>query len=201
VVPAGKRVGRCTDNVPNDGVDTTLVRCSPGPSPLPLTDNGNLRWGDPGPDCAIRNFGPQARPDLNCDGIEDFTIDTNADGTADAIGDSCLYYTEANSVDLDPSPTVNTMNRNNAGRADECECGDSNRDGLITVADIVDINAKIFNPPAQGTPAQGNADLSAPLSDTNEDGLFNVSDIVAVNLDIFSPQQTSRCGRAPVIGQ
>jgi hypothetical protein len=201
VVPAGRRIGRCTDTVPGDGIDTTQVRCSPGPSPLPLTANGNLRWGDPGPDCAVRNFGPQLRPDVNCDGIEDPTIDTNADGIADQIGDSCQYYTEINSVDLDPSPTVNTMNRNNAGRADECECGDSNRDGLITVADIVDINTKIFNPPGQGTPAQGNADLSAPLSDTNEDGLFNVSDIVAVNIDIFSALQTSRCGRAPVIGE
>jgi hypothetical protein len=202
VVPAGKRIGRCTDSVPGDGVDTTLVRCSPGPSPFPLTANGNLRWGDPGPDCAIRNYGPQMRPDINCDGIEDNTIDTNGDGTADQIGDSCPYYTEINSVDLNPSPAINTFNRVGSGpRADECECGDSNRDGLVTVADIVDINAKIFTPPAPGTPAQGNADLSAPLSDTNEDGLFNVSDIVGVNIDIFSPLQTSRCGRAPIIGE
>jgi hypothetical protein len=185
VVPAGRQVGRCSV--------TTDLACSPGPSPLPLTANGNTRWGDPGPDCGVINYGVIPRPDVNCDGIEDPTIDTTVprDGIPDVIGDACPYYTETNSI----------KNTDGAKRADECKCGDSNRDGRVSVADIVDINSKIFNPPGAGTPAQGNADLAAPTSDTNEDGLVTVSDIVAVNIDIFNPLETSRCGRSPVIGE
>jgi hypothetical protein len=192
------RTGRCS-------VDTG-IRCSPGADPYPRTDHGFLKWGDPHPRIGLINFGPQARPDLDCDGFEDPTIDTNADGIADTVGDACPYYSETNSVDTDPSPTVNTYNRDavpgqNGGRANECECGDSNRDGLVNVGDIVDINTKIFNPPGAGLPGAGTANLYAPLSDANEDDAWNVSDIVAVNLDIFNAAQTSRCGRSPIIGQ
>jgi hypothetical protein len=184
-VAAGRLIGRCSV--------TDSQECSLGRSPLPLTDNGNLRWGDPGPDCAVRNYGPFPRPDLDCDGIEDPTIDTSVprDGVPDEIGDACPYYNDVNPL----------KNSDGTLRADECKCGDSNRDGTVSVSDIVDINLKIFNPPGAGTPAEGNADLAAPTSDTNEDGIITVSDIVAVNIDIFNPLDTSRCGRSPVIGE
>ncbi len=56
------------------------------------------------------------------------------------------------------------------GIGDVCECGDQNGDGLVTVADILAINASIF----------GKQPVS-PLCDTNEDALCNVADILAVN--------------------
>jgi hypothetical protein len=187
------RTGRCSVS--------TDIRCSEGPSPFPVTEHGFARWGDPHPYCELTNFGPQARPDLNCDGIEDNTIDNNADGTADAIGDSCPYYTEINSVDIDPSPAVNTFNRNNAGRANECECGDSNRDGLVDVSDLVHANTMIFNPPGNAFTAN-KANLFAPLSDANEDDHVDVSDIIAINNAIFNPlTRPSRCGRSPLFEQ
>jgi hypothetical protein len=190
--------GACDLGVTGRCSVSTDVRCSPGPSPYPETDHGNPRWGDPLPRCQISNFGPQARADLNCDGVEDPTVDTNADGIADQIGDLCAFYTETNSVDVNPSPAVNTFNADNTGRANECECGDSNRDGRVNVSDLIDINSKIFNPPTN--PFATEANLLAPLSDANEDNRINVSDLVATNLTIFVPL-SSRCGRSPVIGQ
>jgi hypothetical protein len=161
--------------------------------------------GDPGPDCSVRNFGPQVRPDLNCD------------GTNDVPQDLCPSYAELNML----------ADSDTDGRGDECQCGDANGDGNVTVADIVTTNISIFNPPAYpGTwfelEAQAggfrriltplmDANNSLPIDDTPGDpldenlnwmtgGEVNVSDIVQINIDIFNPK-TARCGRSPIAGQ
>jgi hypothetical protein len=192
--------GPCDLGVTGRCERTTNVRCSEGKSPYPFTDHGFERWSDPHPKCELANFGPQARPDVDCDGAEDPTIDTDADGDGDLVGDACPYYTESNMIDTTPGVPPNTANTDNVGRLNECSCGDANLDGTVAVQDLVVINAQIFNPPGQGTPAAGRANLAAPLSDANEDNTISVSDIIATNTEIFNPK-TSRCGRSPVINE
>jgi hypothetical protein len=163
--------------------------------------------GDPGPDCAVRNFGPHVRPDLNCDGVNDLP----------GNGDLCPSYSEVNL----------TADTNGDGRGDECQCGDANGNGDVTVSDIVATNVSIFSPPAvPGTwfeaEAQAggfrriltplmDANNSRPVDDTPGDpldenpnwqtgGEVTVSDIVQINIDLFTPK-TARCGRSPIAGQ
>jgi hypothetical protein len=145
--------------------------------------------GDPGSDCMGRNYGPAIRPDRNCDGVIDLTTDL------------CPMYNET-----DPF-----SDENGDGRGDECQCGDAtppsvsiaggvysrDRDGFVTVADLVSTNILIFNDPAAGTGADGRYRLSAPTCDSTGDSLCNVSDIVGTNLEVFSPGYTSRCFRFP----
>jgi hypothetical protein len=174
------RTDSLSDGSPNP------ARCNSWPLVLRGTPNANCsipaqygQLGDPGPACAVLNYGTHIRPDVDCD------------GNPDVAQDLCPHYSE-----VDPFANGNGDNRGN-----ECQCGDANRSGSVTVADIVQVNVQIFNPPASGTPAEGIADLSAPLSDVNDDNTVNVSDIVGVNLEIFSPGNTSRCGRSPIAGQ
>jgi hypothetical protein len=103
--------------------------------------------------------------------------DADGDGTGNAF-DNCPFFASPDLSDSDGD-----------GRGDPCECGDQSGDGRTTVADLVAINAAIFNP-GQVT----------PLCDAQGDGLCNVLDIVATNLEIFSPGNTSTCSRQPVPG-
>jgi hypothetical protein len=134
--------------------------------------------GDPGPDCAVRNYGPYFQPDLDCDGV--------LDGP-----DLCPFYSEIDQV----------SDTNGDGRGDECQCGDSNRDGVVDVSDLIQSNSFIFNDPGAGTAAEGNNRLSAPLADTNFDDELNVVDLLGTNEEIFSPGLTATCGRSPQPGQ
>jgi hypothetical protein len=139
----------------------------------PLGDNG-----DPGGDCAIRNYGKYVRPDLDCNGVDD------TDEGASPTGDLCPLYSEVNPfADADGN-----------GRGDECDCGDATADGTVDVSDILGINFQIFNPAALPTR------LTNPLADANNDlqldSNANVEDILAVNEEIFSPGLTSTCATA-----
>ncbi len=135
--------------------------------------------GDPGPDCAVRNYGPHFRPDLDCDGV--------ADGV-----DLCPSYSEIDQL----------SDTNGNGRGNECECGDATRDGLVNIGDILLINSFVFVDPGAGTTAEGNIRLSAPLADANFDDVADILDLLAVNADIFSAGGlTTTCGRSPVAGQ
>jgi hypothetical protein len=110
-----------------------------------------------------------------------FVVVGDADGDGDGIGnafDNCPFFASPDLSDSDGD-----------GRGDPCECGDQTGDGRTTVADLVAINAAIFDP-GQVT----------PLCDANGDDLCNVLDIVAANLEIFSPGNTSTCARQPIPG-
>ena len=127
-------------------------------------------WGDPGPDCSANNMGGTMRPDLDCNGIDDTMEGPNP------TGDLCPYYTETNLLgDTDGN-----------GRGDDCECGDTNRDGVVDIVDILEDNSWIFTHPGGasgctfGTPgctlyrrefglSDGYARLWLPLGDTNND--------------------------------
>jgi hypothetical protein len=92
--------------------------------------------------------------------------DADFDGTCDA-DDLCPHFAARhNLADIDED-----------GRGDECECGDANGDGRITVADLVAINDVIFG-----------RRPSRALCDANGDGLCNVNDIVAANRGIFGAE-------------
>jgi hypothetical protein len=102
--------------------------------------------------------------------------DMDCDGFTEAV-DKCRFIAGDNqSADVDGD-----------GRGNACECTDQNGDGRNTVADIVAINAAIFNPA-----------LATSLCDGNNDGLCNVSDMLAANLEIYSPGNTSTCSKQPV---
>jgi hypothetical protein len=146
--------------------------------------------GDPGPSCAIANFGSSVRPDQDCNGADD------------QVPDRCPYYSE-----LDPFADANAD-----GRGDECECGDSaplvarrdgslagRGDGRIDVSDLVATNVLIFSSPGGADWDLQNprcdSDAPAPLTPGYR-GKCTVSDIVATNAEIFSPGATARCARA-----
>jgi hypothetical protein len=57
------------------------------------------------------------------------------------------------------------------------------------VADLIAINAAIFDP-----------DLRTPLCDGNFDRRCDISDIIAANIEAFSPGNTSTCSRQPIPG-
>lgn len=125
-------------------------------------------------------------PSDNCPALANPTqANRDADGLGDAC-DRCPDFATSDNADTDGN-----------GRGNACECGDGNRDGRITVADIVSVNLRIFTPnPAIPLCGPGVAD-PCHLCDTTADNLCNVSDIVGVNLEIFSPGSTSRCARSP----
>ena len=98
------------------------------------------RDGDPQLFCRLPNFGTYARPDLDCNGIDDTAEGRCApDGFQGCLsdedcgglpciqsGDTCPYYSEE-------APFADA---NADGRGDECQCGDANQDGAITGIDI-----------------------------------------------------------------
>jgi len=75
------------------------------------------------------------------------------------------------------------------GRGDACECTDENGDGRNTTADVVAINAAIFNPA-----------LATPLCDGNDDGRCDVKDLVAAVEEIFSYSSSATCASYPAPG-
>jgi hypothetical protein len=98
--------------------------------------------------------------------------DLDCDGLANP-GDLCPYFNSQDQTDTDGN-----------GIGDVCECSDQNGDGSVTVADIVAINAAIFNPP-----------LVTPLCDGSGDRRCTVADIVSANNKIFGGE--SFCRRYP----
>ncbi len=182
-------------------------------------------WGDPGPDCAVPNFGGTIRPDFDCNGIDDTTEGANP------TGDLCPFYTETNL----------TGDTNGNGRGDSCECGDATRDGVVNIADILLANSWIFVHPGGdpgctlGTPgcttyrtepglSAGYARLWLPLADTGNDppegsaapppdpgnpqsnpfwdtgGTINIADILDMNSNIFGSLGQPSCARYPICG-
>lgn len=96
--------------------------------------------GDPQSGCAVLNLGTEARPDLDCNGVDD-TLEgrcspdgaalcsTDADcasGLCITGGDLCPYYIES-------TPFADS---NWDGRGDQCQCADFNGDGQLTGIDI-----------------------------------------------------------------
>ncbi len=111
----------------------------------------------------LENCGPVGcsdPSDLDCDGIAN-------------VLDLCPFFSSPNQTDSD-------MN----GIGNVCECGDQNGDGFVNVADILDINAAIFELQPAG-----------PLCDTNDDGLCNIADVLGVNARIFGTP--AHCARYP----
>jgi hypothetical protein len=136
--------------------------------------------GDPGPDCGVFNYGVDQRSDANCD------------GAPDAPQDKCPFLSEWNSLADSDGDCAGGVDAD--CRGDECECGDSNLDGKVTVADIVSSNLMIFG----AIPRQR-------LADANSDLQLNVSDLVATNQEIFIPDSSTcrhitsiRCGNNSV---
>jgi len=92
------------------------------------------------------------------------------------------------SSDVCPSwPDPAQRDRDGNGIGDECECGDQDGDGLVTVADLVAIDKAVFSPA-----------LATPLCDANGDALCDVADIVAANARIFG--RPALCSRRPTAG-
>jgi hypothetical protein len=106
----------------------------------------------------------QSQPDGDGDGIPDGS-------------DNCPHFENPAQVDTDQNE-----------RGDACECGDQDGNGRVNVADLIAINAAIFNPA-----------LVTALCDANNDGRCTVVDIVAANRTIFAPK-TGTCARQPVPG-
>jgi cysteine-rich repeat protein len=120
-----------------------------------------LEDGDPGPDCDVVNFGVRTRPDFDCDGVADSPDLCPLLNEFDHLADS--------DEDCDISPA--------RCRGDECECGDQNLDGSVSVTDLTAINLAIFQGPQ----------FAQELCDTNLDDRCNVSDILGANQEIFVP--------------
>jgi hypothetical protein len=140
--------------------------------------------GDPGHDCGTLNYGSDRRSDTNCDGVPDVQVDT------------CPFvseWDEAGDSDHDcPGPSC---------RGNECECGDQDGNGSVTVSDIVDTNLGIFGSVPFRRLCDGNSDLATDPSRTACD----VSDMIAANVEIFNPDSSScreitsgRCGNSVI---
>jgi cysteine-rich repeat protein len=159
-------------------------------------------FGDPGPDCTVRNYGWHWRPDLDCDGIDDTEQGRchPLGETACAVDADCPSGICVNGGDLCPlySEVDQFRDSDGDGRGDECRCGDATRDGFVDVSDILGVNTLIFNPPEFPETFR----LSAPLCETfagslAADDTCNVEDILGVNEDIFNQAITATCGRHP----
>jgi hypothetical protein len=87
--------------------------------------------------------------------------------------DNCPHWSNPDQIDSDGN-----------GIGDPCECGDQTEDGVVDVADLLAINAALFDPTR-----------ISPLCDTNEDGLCDVRDILGVNAKIFGA--AAYCSRYP----
>jgi hypothetical protein len=74
---------------------------------------------DPLPLCRVRNFGTVMRVDNNCDGVDD------------VIPDKCPYIGE-----YDPFADNSIVPD---GRGDECQCGDTDGDGILGALDATNI--------------------------------------------------------------
>jgi hypothetical protein len=99
-------------------------------------------------------------------------LDRDSDGTCDSK-DLCPDWAASSHADIDGN-----------GIGNDCECGDQDRDGRVTVRDLVEINRAIFDPKRVG-----------PLCDADDDGRCTVSDIVAANRKIFGAR--AYCSRYP----
>ncbi len=102
----------------------------------------------------------------------DVVTEHDGDGITDDV-DRCPYWAAAGQTDTDGN-----------GIGDDCECGDQSGDGRVDVADILEINAVIFD-----------IETASPLCDTNDDDLCNVADILGVNARIFGAP--AHCARYP----
>jgi hypothetical protein len=98
--------------------------------------------------------------------------DLDCDGLANGV-DLCPYFNSQDQTDTDGN-----------GIGDVCECSDQSGDGVVTVADIVEINRAIFTP-----------SLVTPLCDGDHDRKCTVGDIVSANVKIFGG--ASYCRRYP----
>jgi hypothetical protein len=161
----GSRPANLGSNLPNPdscGSTQTVLRGTPNQYCSIIEEYAQA--GDPGPRCEVWTFGARPRPDMNCDGV--------VDGP-----DLCPFISEYD-------PFINTDGAAGDGgtpRGNECECGDQNLDGRVTVADLVAINTAIFNP-----------GLVTPLCDAQGDYRCTVNDIVGAHQEIFTPG-VSRC--------
>ncbi len=160
-------------------------------------NGGDPRGGEIGPlhiaTLRIRSTGPQG--EVSCGGtVVGATLDAVATPTA-TIAQTCGDELDWDCDGIDDSvdfcrywPTDESLNIDSDGDGvgDPCQCGDANGDGTLTVADILHLNAGIFDPAQRGT-----------LCDANNDGICSVSDILMVNRDLFDWRPLSTCRRQP----
>lgn len=120
--------------------NTIAIKLRGFASSLCSLQEGYAQPGDPQSGCAISNFGAYARPDWDCNGLDDTTEGRcSPDGMAACStledcgsrlcisgGDTCAFYSEENFF----------ADANADGRGDECQCGDISGDGAITGHDI-----------------------------------------------------------------
>jgi hypothetical protein len=163
--PRQTRPGNLASGFPNPGACNTALSVFRGYYNRYCTINSHYEVnGDPGGECRVWNFGFHPRPDLNCDGVED---DVANGGVAN---DLCPFFNE---FDYFKDSDGDCAGDSPRCRGDECECGDQNQDGGVTVTDLTAINVEIFQP----------AQLA--ICDGNNDLLCTVSDIVSANQEIF----------------
>jgi hypothetical protein len=133
-------------------------------------DSGELRCSGTAVDSGLRSAALAETTLARTCGNE---LDRDCDGVDDS-SDRCPYW-----------PTGEEEDSDSDGIGDVCQCGDQNRDGQLTVSDLIAINHAIFDLSRDRT-----------LCDANGDGRCDVSDMIAVNLDIYGAR-TSTCRRHP----
>ena len=159
--------------------NTIAIQLRGSPNSLCSLSEAYSQPGDPQPGCAISNFGAYARPDSDCNGLDDTTEGRcSPDGlTACSTpedcagrpcitsGDTCAFYSEENFF----------ADANADGRGDECQCGDISGDGAITGIDIAGLSLC-----TNGVFASCNAlDAAAvfSLADTDGDSTVTANDV------------------------
>jgi len=133
--------------------------------------------GDPQPGCPVLNMGTEARPDLDCNGVDDTLegrcapdgaspcgVDTDCPaGVCVTNGDLCPFYIE----------TTHFADSNWDGRGDQCQCADFNSDGQLTSIDIA----------GAALCANGVIECAASIADADGDASttqIDVSGVIAV---------------------
>ena len=99
-----------------------------------------FRDRDPKAMCRLPNFGSFARPDWDCNGIDDTREGrcspdglTSCSTPKDCGGEPCITGGDLCRIYSEDDPFAD---RNHDGRGDECQCGDGNGDGAISGLDI-----------------------------------------------------------------
>jgi hypothetical protein len=100
--------------------------------------------------------------------------DSDADGRC-ADEDVCPFWSSPDQADTDGD-----------GIGDACQCGDANGDGTVNVADVLELNAALFE-----------ASRRSPLMDANGDGEVDVRDVLALGSAVFGSCQPT-CARDPL---